>query len=668
MKTKTLASSVLAIVLCLSLITGATFALFTSSSETNVAVTSGKVNVVATATTPTIEWDERLAENMNETMNPIVSVVGNVVRLEKLVPGVTVKFDIEIQNKSDVTILYRTIIKMVDDDGLWDGLNVTIGGNLFNGETKKSEWTTLAFGQTIDKVTVEIEFPYEADNRYQEKSCQFAYLIEAVQGNADMPSEWDGETVTEPRKDDQGVYHITNSAEFVWMMLDSNGAAARTAAVHSVSENTKNAIILERDIDLGGATITGFGSDINHFALDFDGNGHSISNFKIDRSTGTNEGYYAGLFNYVYGATIKNLTVKNATVTGDQMVGALIGSIGDGATVENCTVEDCTVNGYRKVGGAVGYANDAIVKGISVKNTAVCCGVTVQSHGIDQWGEVIGYKNTALVESGNTAENVTISFVAYVGTFEQLSAAVNNQEISKIILTADIVNETVPHTGGTTAYDPYQTADTYTLEKGRNLTIDFNGHILTTPVRLFYVKGGATLTLENNSASGAQSGIYFNKVDSDPNYGKNAYGIYLEIERKNQGSNWWTESIGVLNIEKNVTIGMGIEDAAAQPQCIIWNCGNVNMNGGELIAYATTAVYIFSSAEGDFKMNGGKITLGDESAIGIYSFVNSNAEVELMKGSIVGKGTAYQIVGFNSSYKFNISEDFVINTAKGPNS
>ena len=47
MKKRILISSILAIVLCFSMITGATFALFTSESKVNIAVTSGKVEVTA---------------------------------------------------------------------------------------------------------------------------------------------------------------------------------------------------------------------------------------------------------------------------------------------------------------------------------------------------------------------------------------------------------------------------------------------------------------------------------------------------------------------------------------------------------------------------------------------------------------------------------------------
>lgn len=46
-KRNVVVSAVMAIVLCLSIVAGATFALFTSESSVNIAVTSGKVDVAA---------------------------------------------------------------------------------------------------------------------------------------------------------------------------------------------------------------------------------------------------------------------------------------------------------------------------------------------------------------------------------------------------------------------------------------------------------------------------------------------------------------------------------------------------------------------------------------------------------------------------------------------
>lgn len=356
---------------------------------------------------------------------------------------------------------------------------------------------------------------------------------------------------------------------------------------------------------------------------------------------------------------MENLTVKNATVNGVCKVGTLVGGVYDNATVKNCSVVDCVVVANRKAAGAIGYGQYATIENVSVKDTTLY----VENTNAEQYGKVVGYENTGLNIIASSDENVTIIFMARVKTLDAFTAAVKNATISKIVLTDNITNPTVPTIGDASVHQP---TDTYTIAEGRNLTVDFNGCILTTSVRLFNIKGGATLTLTNSDTSGNQSGIYFNKVDSDPNYGKNTYGIYVS---HNGGK---TGKYGILNIEKNVTLGIGIENAAAQPQGMIYNCGRVNMNGGELIAYGTTAVYIFSSPEGDFIMNDGKITLGDSNATGIHCSLNGNADIKLIKGSLKGKGLSYKIDSF-PAYNIGVNEvkvsnNFVIDTAKGPQS
>lgn len=397
MKKKALLSSILTIALCLSLIAGSTFALFTSESKVNVAVTAGNVDVVATV--ENLELKSTLAKgNLAETT---VNTNNNVVSLNNIVPGDYVTFDIRIHNNSNVSVQYRTVIEKIEDNGLWNGLVVTIGGiDRSNTNTVKSEWADMAVGCDDIIVSVKIALPEDRGNEYKLTSCKFAYTVEAVQGNAEVTSEWDGVSTTPVAKAEDGLYHVSTAAELVWLMNNSQSGS---------SAYYNQEIVLDANIDLGGATVPGFGNEVCIFGGSFDGQNHTISNFVIDRAPATPDTtYYAGLFNYYSYGTLENLTVKNATVIGDQMTGALLGCIDNGAKVNNCNVEDCTVIGYRKVGGAIGYAQDATVENCAVKDTTVYCAVTAQSHGNDQWGEVIGYKNTGLVEGTNTSDNVTV--------------------------------------------------------------------------------------------------------------------------------------------------------------------------------------------------------------------------------------------------------------------
>ena len=205
-------------------------------------------------------------------------------------------------------------------------------------------------------------------------------------------SVWDGESATTPVADADGVYRISSAEELVGMMNDSK---------YPNCNNYQN-VVLESDIDLGGNTISGFGDDSGFFDGVFDGQGHSISNFKIDA---TNRTYYAGLFNQVsqYSGTntvIKNLIVKNATVAGTSQVGVIVGGMNGNTIVENCKVYNSTVKAVKKVGSVVGYTAGGTVKDNYAENCVI-------EYSEKEASEILGYENTGSTVSGNTINNIT---------------------------------------------------------------------------------------------------------------------------------------------------------------------------------------------------------------------------------------------------------------------
>lgn len=205
-------------------------------------------------------------------------------------------------------------------------------------------------------------------------------------------SVWDGESATTPVADADGVYRISSAEELVGMMNDSK---------YPNCNNYQN-VVLECDIDLGGNTISGFGDDSGFFDGIFDGQGHSISNFKIDA---TNRTYYAGLFNQVsqYSGTntvIKNLIVKNATVAGTSQVGVIVGGMNGNTIVENCKVYNSTVKAVKRVGSVVGYTAGGTVKDNYAENCVI-------EYSEKEASEILGYENTGSTVSGNTFNNIT---------------------------------------------------------------------------------------------------------------------------------------------------------------------------------------------------------------------------------------------------------------------
>ncbi len=174
---------------------------------------------------------------------------------------------------------------------------------------------------------------------------------------------------------------------------------------------------LAADIDLGGATIT----PLRLNDAIFDGQNHTISNYVISKNVDkkTTDSTYVGLVRFNRG-TVRNLKVKNATVKGNYVVGAVVGTNnsanGKKASVENVEVENVTIEGDTDVGGIVGnnisntsqgnaiVDNCRLIGNVSVKATSTCGSLigfnraTVSNSVVEC--NAVGWQVEATMESG----------------------------------------------------------------------------------------------------------------------------------------------------------------------------------------------------------------------------------------------------------------------------
>ena len=148
--------------------------------------------------------------------------------------------------------------------------------------------------------------------------------------------KWDGQTVAEPTRDDQGYYQISTGAELAYF---------QTHAMQKAK--------LMCDIDLGEHPFT----PISDRVVEFDGCGHTI------RGLNAVGNVYVGLFQVISSnCKIKNLTIENAVVKAsrdDARVGILVGDVYASLTVQNCFVSGTieTTDGTNKIeaaGGLIG--------------------------------------------------------------------------------------------------------------------------------------------------------------------------------------------------------------------------------------------------------------------------------------------------------------------------
>ncbi len=235
-KKKLLLTSALSIVMCFCMIVGGTFALFTSESKVNVAVTSGKVEVnavVQSLTTYSMDYDNAFdritAAGQANFENGGVAIWdelnGSSLTLSKITPGDKAEIVILVENNSNVNVIYKADLKKdtsldengePKDDSLFDALFInyyTCDGNQAEGSEQweqvgyamygydnlngygGSVWSELASSQNgtqnVEKVKIEIEFPNgnnETDNLYQNCGVSLLYSVQVLQGNAPIPA------------------------------------------------------------------------------------------------------------------------------------------------------------------------------------------------------------------------------------------------------------------------------------------------------------------------------------------------------------------------------------------------------------------------------------------------------------------------------------------------
>ncbi|MBR2474422.1 MAG: right-handed parallel beta-helix repeat-containing protein [Clostridia bacterium] len=427
MKKKVLLSSIATIALCLCLIAGSTFALFTSESKTNIAVTSGNVDLVATVEDFTLysvkaddsgnvtdengakyvyaeRTDDKFANGGTAVQN------GSVITLERITPGDKISFGIKAKNDSDVTVQCRYIIQCVSGEELMEGLVVYINDAAYPVlKSYTSAWTELAVGESITddgNIEIAVELPVTAGNKYEKKEVAINVLVEAVQGNANVG---------------------TNNTDVIEFLPNSNATSVSdTASLKAALDNAvegENIIVITDDItedvvvtakENVKTTIYGNGNTFDG-VLTVDGKSATITS--------------AGL-------TIKDFVFKADSISADACIN--LGESGNNNTRYTCnvTVENCTFD----VPGAVGVKSyTGGDKNVSIIN----CIATDVTHSLAQLKGVDGvlvdnckvYSKNGIGFNNSTnvvVRDCEIDVKGYAVRFGESSGGVGAAEIYKI--------------------------------------------------------------------------------------------------------------------------------------------------------------------------------------------------------------------------------------------
>jgi len=252
------------------------------------------------------------------------------------------------------------------------------------------------------------------------------------EGTAEVPYQISSKTELEDFRDS---VNAGNTYAGVYFQLTDNVDLAASAVMLLSAEVTPNwEPIGTKDTPFKGV---------------FDGNGKTISNLIVVGEANQ------GLFGYGDNATIKNVTINNATVIGTDCVGAVAGQVYSTSLIDNCHVTgSIKIEGQTNVGGIVGKyytkVTNCSVIGDGV-DTSYVKGVYVQSdlEG-DNIGGIMGHCGENNTLTGNTVKNITVSgtrkVAGIVGIADQntdVSGCVVENVVIETTATADYADSKV---------------------------------------------------------------------------------------------------------------------------------------------------------------------------------------------------------------------------------
>ena len=408
---RALFSSIMALLLCCSMLVGTTFAWFTDSvTSTGNIIKSG-----------TLDVEMYYGDDASSISND--ASVGAIFNYDLWEPGFTQTKYVKVKNVGDLAFQYRLHIipnaqpaagaadladvidvyaakvdaTYADRSDAMDAANKigtlseliakaegTAHGTLLPEAGKGADGMVApadaGIGETVWCITLHMQ--ESAGNEYQNLSVGegFAVQLLATQLTAEFDSfgndydtnaVWPGEIDTnwytaDPTAEEFTISTAEELAGLAALVNGTNVAPDRVVTYALANEGEASAeetvpvqesfadvtVKLGGNIDLKNMNWAPIGNWENTFEGTFDGQGYTISNLYINAS----EMEGVGLFGVTQKATIKNVCIENVDVKGYSMVSALVGA------AYPSTISDCHVAGdinivaeWAYVGGMAGY-------------------------------------------------------------------------------------------------------------------------------------------------------------------------------------------------------------------------------------------------------------------------------------------------------------------------
>lgn len=202
-----------------------------------------------------------------------------------------------------------------------------------------------------------------------------------------------------------------------WQDLNNvrNSLGAHYILTNDLDENSPGYDTYASSTSNSGSGWAPIGDNNTKFTGLFDGNNHTISHIVIARS-GTD---YVGVFgDLASSATVQNITIEDATISGDSMVGGLTGYTDSNSTISRVHIINPTITSVSNSAGGISGKGGGNITLCSVKDGSVASGAA-WGGGITGWqtdGTITRSWTDTAVSSFNDAggivgygQNATIS-------------------------------------------------------------------------------------------------------------------------------------------------------------------------------------------------------------------------------------------------------------------
>ena len=316
----------------------------------------------------TITFSEAVRNSIDNTELTDSNIDSNIITLKlNNASGSNISFDATINTEKTVITL-DPVNDLPNSQAVYVALDATLEDFADNVITAaNATFTTMAL-----QPTVAIQPPYDSStNKYAISTLGHLSYI------AQNPSFW--------------AYNYIQTADIdatvtkYWDDEDSNSDGDKYNDANDVTDSGNNEGFLP------------IGNQVDSFRGKYHGNKKAINGLTITR----NSNNYTGLFGWAKVATISKIGLSNVNIIGQDSVGQLVG-LAHSTEIINCYATSGTVTGNSIVGGLIGY----LYGYASITNSySKVDNITASSNSI---GGLVGYiENSTILNSYSTGSVVT---------------------------------------------------------------------------------------------------------------------------------------------------------------------------------------------------------------------------------------------------------------------